>query len=117
MTHILSLMGYEGIIMPTLHTPSLAVRRALSKLGGDIYDARKRRKLSAKVVSERAFTSRKTLKRVEDGDYRVSIGIYASVLQALGMIDGLADLADASRDKVGLQLMSDAARRKSSKSR
>ena len=105
-------MSYEGIIMPTLHTPSLAVRRALSKLGDDIYDARKRRKLSAKVISERAFTSRKTLKRVEDGDYRVSIGIYASVLQALGMIDELADVADVRRDEVGLKLMSAAQRRK-----
>lgn len=101
--------------MPALHTPSLAVRRALSKLGSDMYDARKRRKLSAKVVAERAFTSRKTLKRIEDGDYRVSIGIYASVLQALGMVEGLADVADVSRDEVGLQLMSEATRRKSRK--
>jgi len=49
---------------------------------------------------------------VEEGDYRVSIGIYASVLQALGMIDGLADVADVRRDEVGLKLMSAAQRRK-----
>lgn len=99
--------------MPTPHKPPLAVRRALSKLGDDIHDARKRRKLSAKVLAERAFTSRVTLGRIEDGDYRVSIGIYASVLNALGMIERIADLADASRDEVGLRLTSSAAKRRS----
>lgn len=98
--------------MPTPHTPPITVRRALAKLGDDILDARKRRKLSATVIAERAFTSRKTLKRIEDGDYRVSIGIYASVLNALGMIDALSNLADASKDKIGLLLTSEAHKRK-----
>ena len=110
-------MSLKGYIMPTPHTPALAVRRSLSKLGDDIYDARKRRKLSATVLAERAFTSRKTLAKVEDGDHRVSIGIYASVLHALGMIDGLSELADASHDEVGLRLMSEAAKRSSKKTR
>jgi hypothetical protein len=38
------------------------------------------------VVAERAFTSRKTLQRVEAGDTSVSVGIYAGVLQALGLL-------------------------------
>ena len=42
------------------------------------------------VVAERAFTSRSTLQRVEAGDTAVSVGIYAAVLQALGLLDGLA---------------------------
>ena len=98
--------------MPTPHLPLLAVRRALTKLGADIYDARKRRKLSAQVVADRALTSRKTLARVENGDHGVSIGIYASVLHALGLMDDLADLADASRDKIGLELTSPSAKRR-----
>ena len=53
------------------------------------------------VVAERAFTSRSTLQRVEAGDTRVSIGIYAGVLQALGLLDGLSRLADISNDSVG----------------
>lgn len=101
--------------MPTPHTPPLHVRRALSKLGDDIYDARKRRKLSATVVAERAFTSRKTLSRVEKGDHGVSIGIYAAVLNALGLLGGLEDLADASRDDVGIMLTSEAAKRRNRK--
>ena len=70
--------------MPTPHNPPAAVRRALRKLGADIHDARRRRRLPMAVVAERAFTSRSTLQKVEAGDTNVSIGIYAGVLQALG---------------------------------
>lgn len=90
--------------MPTPHRPSAAVRRALRKLGLDIHDARRRRGLPAAIVAERAFTSRPTLRRIEAGDYTVSIGIYAAVLQALGLLEGLEQLADASNDETGLAL-------------
>ena len=90
--------------MPTPHRPSLAVRRTLRKLGLDIRDARRRRGLPAKVVAERAFTSRPTLRRIEAGDHAVSIGIYAAVLQALGLLEGLSQLADVSRDASGLAI-------------
>ena len=58
------------------------------------------------VVAERAFTSRATLQRVEAGDPGVSMGIYAAVLQALGFLEGLDQLADPSRDEVGQALSS-----------
>lgn len=58
------------------------------------------------VVAERAFTSRSTLQRIEHGDPAVSIGIYAAVLQALGLLDGLAEVADLGRDTVGQTLLS-----------
>jgi transcriptional regulator with XRE-family HTH domain len=93
--------------MPTPHRPPLAVRRALQKLGGDIRDARRRRSLTAEVVAERAFTSRPTLQRIEAGDDGVGIGIYAAVLHALGLLDGLSGLADPARDVVGQQLSAD----------
>ena len=32
------------------------------------------------------------------------MGIYAAALQALGLLDGLSDLADASHDETGLDL-------------
>lgn len=92
--------------MPTPHRPSIAVRRAVRKLGQDIRDARRRRGLPAEVVAQRAFTSRPTLQRIEAGDTGVSIGIYSAVLQALGLLDGLASLADLSRDETGLALAS-----------
>ena len=58
------------------------------------------------VVAERAFTSRSTLQKVEAGDANVSIGIYAAVLQALGLLDGLGEIADVTRDRVGQGLAS-----------
>jgi transcriptional regulator with XRE-family HTH domain len=73
-------------------------------LGADIHDARRRRRLTMAVVAERAFTSRATLQRIEAGDPSVSIGIYAAVLQALGLLDGLQKVADAAHDTVGQSL-------------
>ena len=58
------------------------------------------------VVAERAFTSRSTLQRVEAGDSSVSVGIYASVLQALGLLDGFSQVADIGNDSVGQALAS-----------
>ncbi len=94
--------------MPTPHRPSIAVRRSLRKLGHDLRDARRRRSLPADVVATRAFTSRPTLHRVEQGDAGVSIGIYAAVLQALGFLERLDQLADPSRDSTGLALAAEA---------
>ncbi|MCA1788815.1 MAG: hypothetical protein LC667_02850 [Thioalkalivibrio sp.] len=91
--------------MPTPHNPPSAVRRALRKFGADIRDARRRR-LPMAVVAERAFTSRSTLQRVEAGDTSVNVGIYAGVLQALGLLDGLSQIADIGNDPVGQTLAS-----------
>lgn len=92
--------------MPTPHHPPAAARRALRKLGADIRDARRRRRLPMAVIAERAFTSRSTLQRIEAGDASVGIGIYASVLHALGLLDGLSETADIARDVVGQSLSS-----------
>ena len=58
------------------------------------------------VVAERAFTSRSTLQRVEAGDTNVGIGIYAGVLHAPGLLEGLSQLADIGNDAVGQALAS-----------
>jgi transcriptional regulator with XRE-family HTH domain len=78
----------------------------LRKLGADIRDARRRRRLPMAVVAERAFTSRSTLQKIEAGNTNVSIGIYAAVLQALGLLDGLGQVADIGSDSVGQALSS-----------
>jgi transcriptional regulator with XRE-family HTH domain len=78
----------------------------LRKLGADIHDARRRRQLPMAVVAERAFTSRSTLQKVEAGDPNVSVGIYAGVLQALGLLDGLSQIADIGNDPIGQALAS-----------
>jgi len=90
--------------MPSAHRPSIATRRALHKLGEDIRNARRRRQLTMEILAERAFTTRQTLQKVEAGDPMVAMGIYAAVLQALGLLDGLGELAAPGRDEVGLSL-------------
>ncbi len=82
----------------------LPVIRALRKLGDDIRDARRRRRIQVSILAERASISRTTLSRIERGDPAASLGNYASVLFALGMVDRLADLADPRHDSVGLEL-------------
>lgn len=82
----------------------LTVRRGLTKLGGDISAARRRRRISMELLAERAFVSRATLRRVERGDPAVGMGIYATVLFLLGLSDRIAALAEPTSDEVGLGL-------------
>ena len=82
----------------------IPVSRALRKLGHDIRDARRRRRIPVAILAERASVSRTTLNKVEKGEPGVSLGIYATVLFVLGMIDRLADIADPRHDSVGLEL-------------
>jgi len=80
------------------------VRRALHKLGTDISDARRRRRIPTAPMAERVGISRMTLNKVEKGDPGVSMGTYATVLFVLGMTARLDDLADPRHDSVGLSL-------------
>ncbi|MBM3779231.1 MAG: hypothetical protein FJW23_13520 [Acidimicrobiia bacterium] len=80
------------------------VRRALRQLGSDIRDARLRRRIPVAVAAERASIGRSTLNRVEKGDPNVALGIYATVLFVLGLVDRIAEVADARNDATGLQL-------------
>lgn len=82
----------------------LHVRKALTKLGGDLRDARRRRRIPTALLAERAQISRATLVKVEKGDPSVSLGIYASVMFSLGLIERLESLCDVKADTVGLRL-------------
>ncbi len=75
--------------------PSLLPRltRLLAAMGGNLKLARLRRKFSTETVAQRAGISRKTLYRAEQGDPAVALGIYARVMQALGLEQDLSLLA------------------------
>src|SRR5271168_4778704 len=88
----------SSVVMP------LPVGRALRKLGHDIRDARRRRRIPAAIAAQRASISRTTLVKIEKGDPGVAMGSYATVLFVMGMTDRLSDLADPTHDAVGLQL-------------
>lgn len=89
--------------LPTL-LPRLA--RMLRGFGGNIRQARLRRAYSAETVAQRAGITRATLSRVERGDPAVALGIYARVLQALGLE---ADLEHLAADDVLGRKLQDAA--------
>ena len=100
--------------MRTLATHALprAAARALANLGGDIALARRKRRISTVSMAERAFISRGTLYKVERGDPSVSMGVYASVLSILGLVDGLAQTAERRNDLLGLDIDEDRLPRK-----
>ncbi len=91
--------------MDVKNTP-LPVKRALRKLGYDLRDARKRRRIPMRLAAERAGISRATLSKIEKGDAGVSLGAYARILFVLGMIKRLIELADPKFDVIGLELES-----------
>ena len=82
----------------------IPVKRALHKLGHDLRDARRRRRIPVAIAAQRASISRMTLLKIEKGDPGVALGLYATVLFVMGMTDRLAELADPKYDSVGLQL-------------
>jgi len=82
----------------------ISVISVLRKLGQDINDARRRRRIPVAILAQRASISRTTLNKVENGDPTVSIGIYATILFILGISDKLANLADLKYDNIGLEL-------------
>ena len=82
----------------------IPVARAMRKLGQDLNCARRRRRITAKLLAERADISLRTLAKIEKGDPSVAMGSYASVIFALGMTERLLDLADARHDLRGLEL-------------
>ena len=82
----------------------IPVRAALRRLGSDIRDARRRRRIPLAIIAERASISQTTLVKLEKGDSGVAMGIYATVLFVLGLLEPLGELAAAKNDALGLEL-------------
>src|SRR2546421_12811923 len=98
----LSIYVFINMKSKAISSLPLPVRAALKKLGGDIADARKRRRISTATMAERVRISRPTLARLERGEANLSLGIFATALFVLGMNTRFAELADASHDRVGM---------------
>lgn len=82
----------------------IPVISALRKLGQDINDARRRRRITAQLMAQRAGLSRSTIGKIEKGDPTTSMGSYGAVLFVLGMEKRLSDLVDSTHDLVGRRL-------------
>lgn len=77
-------------------------QKVLEQLGENIKLARKRRKLSATQVAERAGIARNTLYLIEKGTSSVSMGAYFNVLRVLGLHEDFLKLA--ADDDMGRKL-------------
>ena len=80
----------------------LKFNQLLEQMGENIKLARKRRKLTATQVSERAGIARSTLYLIEKGDSSVSMGAYFNVLRVLGLQNDFLKLA--ADDEFGRKL-------------
>ena len=79
------------------------VKDQLQKLGHDLALARKRRRTSLRDMAARMMVNLKTVKRMEQGDPSVGVGIIASALWVLGLHRRLGELAAPETDTAGLQ--------------
>jgi len=77
-------------------------KNGLSQMGENIKLARKRRKLTAIQVAERAGISRSTLSLIEKGESSVAMGAYFNVLRVLGLQNDIFKLA--ADDEFGRKL-------------
>lgn len=80
----------------------ISIDKGLKKLGQDLRDARKTRRIPMWLAAERAGISRATLSKIENGDGGVSMGAYARVFFVLEMIDRLIETADPALGEQGL---------------
>ena len=80
----------------------LKFNQLLEQMGENIKLARKRRKLTATQVSERAGIARSTLYLIEKGDSSVSMGAYFNLLRVLGLQNDFLKLA--ADDEFGRKL-------------
>ncbi len=83
------------------------VRRALVRLGADVAIARRRRRLSVAMMTERIGVAKSTYLKLEKGDPSVSLGVLAMALYALGLGDELGNIVSPSRDVQGTLLESE----------
>lgn len=74
----------------------------LEQMGENIKLARKRRKLKAVQVAERAGIARSTLYLIEKGESSVAMGAYFKVLRVLGLHNDFLKLA--ADDEMGRKL-------------
>lgn len=69
------------------------------KLGTNIQVARKRRKMSLVELATKSSVSKSVLGRIEAGDVSVGFGKVFNVLEALGLLTGIADIANPELDR------------------
>ena len=93
---------------------SAQVESALPEWGRSLAAARKRRRWSQKNFANRLGVSISTIKRLEEGNSGVGIGVFASALWLLGLLDQTGTSFDIYHDNLGISIESESARGKGS---
>ena len=88
-------MKRQNVIFP-------AAEKALRTLGDNLRLARRRRKITAQMMAERANMSLMTLRAIERGSPQVSMSHYMSVIFCLGFQEDMARVA--ANDALGRDL-------------
>ena len=68
-------------------------QKALKTMGENLRLARRRRKITSKMMAERANMSLMTLRSLERGEAQVSMANYMAVVACLGFQDDIAQVA------------------------
>lgn len=71
----------------------------IKRLGQNIQIARRRRKMNVSELAAKSDVSRQAVMRVEKGDPTVGISKVFNILNALGLLKGLSELADPELDR------------------
>lgn len=87
---------------PPFEDPPSIVLTSLQSLGANLRIARRRRKESLQVFASRIGVSIPTIRKMEAGDPRVSMGVYATALWVLGRIQLLPRMVDPAFDAMAL---------------
>lgn len=97
MCDIMTIYGHlpRGCEMKTFISVELEAKR----LGSNIHIARKRRSMSLVELSAKSSVSKTVLRRIESGDTSVGFGKVFNVLDALGLLSGIADIASPEMDR------------------
>ena len=88
------------------------VAEVSSRRGGRILAARKVRRWRQQDLANRTGYSLVTIRAVEKGDPRTSLGTYLHVLWVLGLVREVELVADPGLDRDGLSLALDAERKR-----
>lgn len=85
----------------TVRPVPVKVRQGATQLGEHLSTWRKLQGLTAEQLAERAGITRGTLRRLENGDPAVGLGVFLSVARALGQLDRVVDALDAYDTDLG----------------
>ncbi|KQQ85682.1 helix-turn-helix transcriptional regulator [Aureimonas sp. Leaf324] len=97
---------------PAIAVMPEAVMSSLVLFGAHLRTARQRRDESLRTMAARIGTSIPTLRRMEAGDPKVAIGVYATALWIFGKASTLGDILEPASDEYATMLDVDRADRR-----